>query len=161
MEVGKKGMSPEEEKEVGTPPESAVSLILKGVTPWLVAWATPTASALLALLSAMPGSCHHAVGAPLARGRVQNRFGGGTEPPPRGWSICWKQGGASARDGRSWSGKPSLFFILALMVVFLCTFAFDASGFDSFLYLFHLTELLFYKLCSERLVCFYELASRR
>lgn len=81
------------------------------------------------------------LGAPGHKGGARTAWtGAGLEPGP----ARLLEGGASAGNGAEHlllgmggvdSGRHHVSLFWALMVVFLCIFAFGASGFDSFLYL--------------------------
>lgn len=106
-----KRMSPEEERSLTNSkrlrmPEFALSFIFQRESRrgWWPETRPPLAPLLLycwrcqALLAGVASRATAADGARTAL----NGAGGGTGPPPRGRSICWKWGGASAsRDGRS------------------------------------------------------------
>lgn len=91
-------------------------------------------------------------------------FEGGADPPPRGWSTCWKWAGLLALGvgGAQDAVAISLFFRFDDLCVFSPSVppAFIHSFIRNVRILspFHLTELLFYKLCFEKTcwgtVCF-------
>lgn len=148
-----KRMSPEEERSLTNSrrlhmPEFALSFIFRRESRR--GWWPETRPQLALLLlycgrsQALGGhrrSCDSAVGAPRHLGGARTALNGaGFEPGP----ARLLEGGASAGKGAERlssgmggvqdAGSRHLSLFWVLMVVFLCIFAFGASGFDSFLY---------------------------